>query len=446
MGGVNELDKAQPVGNTKEGANDISASPGVGANDNRDKGVESVQQDAGEAVDGTFHPDTEDRLATIASTKAAGGTSVGNTYKERPLSKQSSSVTGIFASLAIIVSLLAVGGVAYIWYEIRLKQADIASEKVSLERDIESQQSQINRLLTDIEALQTQLESAQSETSDVKARGAELSDRMATVEGQVAELTGAQRIDWMLKEVEHFVMVAERRLSLLGDVDGATALMFEADQLVLRMAEPAARPLRAAIKADLYALEQAGSASIDSEGLFAQLSLLKKQMATLEPAAVQYEPVSTVPVQSPPPGLFGFEYLWFEIKSFFKSLVRVQRVADGEVKPLLMPDQRAYFEQNMLLLFEQAQLALLRSDQQVYTASLIDIGERVELYLRTNTSAAQAFLKSVSSLADKNIAPSIPSIEKSVRAVQVFRDYWQEEKVERQIGREAINAEVNAEE
>ncbi|MCG8312879.1 MAG: uroporphyrinogen-III C-methyltransferase [Pseudomonadales bacterium] len=138
--------------------------------------------------------------------------------------------------------------------------------------------------------------------------------------------------------------------------------------------------------------------------------------------------------------------MWFEVKSFFKSLVRVQRVADGEIKPLLLPDQQAYLEQNMLLLFEQAQLALLRADQQVFKASLLEVEDRVRQYLRTNTTPAQAFLKSVGALANKNIEPSIPSIEQSVRAVQVFRDYWQAEKVERQLGREAIEAEVNVDE
>ncbi|MCG8315703.1 MAG: uroporphyrinogen-III C-methyltransferase, partial [Pseudomonadales bacterium] len=297
MGGVEQLDKAQPVGNT-----------------NKERAMES-QDKAGEAVDGTFHPDNEDRLATLASRPAMRDKSVAYEQKERPLSKQSSKASGVFAGLAIVFSLIAFGVAGYVWYEFRLKQADTASENVALLRDIESQQGQINTLLGEIASLQSQVQSAQSETSSIRASGNELGDRMAAVEGQVAELTGAQRIDWMLKEVEHFVMVAERRLSLLGDVDGATALMFEADQLVLRMAEPAARPLRTAIKDDLYALEQAGSAAIDIEGLFAQLSLLKKQVALLEPAAVRYEAAPNPEEETAAPALFGIEYMWFEVKS-----------------------------------------------------------------------------------------------------------------------------------
>ena len=58
--------------------------------------------------------------------------------------------------------------------------------------------------------------------------------------------------------------------------------------------------------------------------------------------------------------------------------------------------------------------------------------------MRTDTKAAGMVLADLKALEQTNIKPSIPSIEKSVRAVQVFRDFWQNEKLERQATRAAI--------
>ncbi|MCG8670114.1 MAG: uroporphyrinogen-III C-methyltransferase, partial [Pseudomonadales bacterium] len=92
------------------------------------------------------------------------------------------------------------------------------------------------------------------------------------------------------------------------------------------------------------------------------------------------------------------------------------------------------------LLLEQAQLGLLRGDQAVYTASLNEAAKRVKAYLRTNTGEAEAFLTKLSDLSAAIVQSDVPSIEGSVRAVKVFRDFWQQEKIERQLGRNAIEA------
>lgn len=419
-----ELDKSTAVGNT--------------TSDNKEKPAKTNDNE----LKATFHPGEEDRFATIASVAQAKQQKQAKQRKEKALSNQSSKVSGFVAGIAIIGALAALGGVGYLWNEGRVEKAKLEFEKHNQQVELEAQRTQLAALQSTIDSLQKELGETKLLAANVQSDSNLLNGRLSAIEGQIAEMTGSHRIDWMLKEVEHFIMVAERRLSLLGDVNGAQALMFEADQLVREMAEPAARPLRKAVQEDLYALNQAAEVSVDTEGLFTKLGLLNDKVGDLKISSIKYEMELT---QSPTEEIVpedGLAYAWYEIKHFFKSLVRVQHVTENEIKPLLLQDQQAFIEQNIRLLLEQAQLALLRGDQIVYNASLKEVANRINTYLRTNTSESQAFLKTLAELRQEVIDPAVPSIENSVRAVQVFRDYWQKEKVERQLSRAAIKSAV----
>ncbi|MCG8670566.1 MAG: uroporphyrinogen-III C-methyltransferase, partial [Pseudomonadales bacterium] len=298
----------------------------------------------------TFHPDAEDRLTAASTTKSPKPTALKavNKNKEQVLSNQSSSsASSVIGLMALLGALVAIVGVAYLWNESRVEKAKLAYENNSLESELNAQRAQVAALQGSVESLQKDLAATQGYAEVVQTESGVISGRVNAIEGQIAEMTGASRVDWMLKEVEHFVMVAERRLSLLGDVDGALALVVEADELVRDMAEPAARPLRTAIQKDLEALTAASDLAVDTEGLFAQISLLNEKVAALKSDSIAYEmslPKTNSEEILPAAGL---EYAWYELKQFVKSLVRVQRVTDGEIKPLLLQDQQAFVEQNI---------------------------------------------------------------------------------------------------
>ncbi len=100
---------------------------------------------------------------------------------------------------------------------------------------------------------------------------------------------------------------------------------------------------------------------------------------------------------------------------------------------MLLADQQEYLQQNIFVLLEQAQLSLLRTDYVGFKVSLKQARKRIEQYLRTDTPEAEFVLAELQSLADIPMVTAVPSIESSVTALQVFRDYWQQEKIERQL-------------
>lgn len=358
---------------------------------------------------------------------------------------KSSKGPWILGTLAFLASLGALGGVYYLWNQSQLEITRQNGEASALQAAISGQKSNLESLQGSLSGMESRIQQTLRSTNEAKAQleseSGALLGRMSAIEGQIAEVTGSQRIDWMLKEVEHFIMVAERRLSLLGDVNGAIALLGEADNLVREMLEPSARPLRKALKQNLMQLEQAAKVNVDTEGLFLSIVALHEQVDELPVEGVSFEmnlAKPDAPEATPEPGIDNF---LSEMKNFADSLVNVQRISGEEIRPLLLNDQRAFVVQNIKLLLEQAQLALLRGDQKVYEASLEAAGKRISSYLRTNEKGVANFLDSLKKLEQATVKPVVPSITESVRAVQVFRDFWQKEKVERLISRGKIETE-----
>lgn len=360
--------------------------------------------------------------------------------------QKSSKGPWVLGTLAFLLSLGALGGVGYLWNQAKVNQVAGEGQSSALDAKITGQENVVNSLKGTVGSMESRLQNAVNSSTEAKAQfeseSSALLGRMSAIEGQIAEVTGSQRIDWMLKEVEHFVMVAERRLSLLGDVRGATALLTEADALVREMLEPSARPLRKAIKSDLMSLEEAAKVNVDTEGLFLRIATLHDSVDKLPVEGISYEmnlaKQDAKPADEKPAD--GVDSFVSEVKNFAESLVSIQRVSGDEIRPLLLSDQRAYVVQNIKLLLEQSQLALLRGDQKVYEAGLKEAGKRVSSYLRTNSPGTEAFLEELDKLGKIAVKPVVPPINDSVRAVQVFRDFWQKEKVERLVSRGSVEA------
>jgi uncharacterized protein HemX len=86
----------------------------------------------------------------------------------------------------------------------------------------------------------------------------------------------------------------------------------------------------------------------------------------------------------------------------------------------------------VVLLLNQAQLALLQRDNEAFHLSLNEAKDRVQLYLRTHSAEAKFFINELNHLTQVKLRPSVPSLEASSRAVRVFREFWNKEKLIRE--------------
>ncbi|MCP1366791.1 uroporphyrinogen-III C-methyltransferase, partial [Halomonas sp. BBD48] len=107
--------------------------------------------------------------------------------------------------------------------------------------------------------------------------------------------------------------------------------------------------------------------------------------------------------------------LWQEIK----ELVVVRR-HDQALEALMTPEQESYLRQNVRLQLEQAQLALLQANPELYRASLEKAITLIEGYYDTDSDGVQQVLDTLRSLMDKTIRPELPDISESLQALRDF--------------------------
>jgi len=230
--------------------------------------------------------------------------------------------------------------------------------------------------------------------------------------------------------VEHFITVAEQRLTLLGDARGALALMSEADDIVRAMQEPKARTLREAMVKDIHKLKLASETSVDVEGIFLRLSALSDRVVKLGIPSfeLKQEPMTAQAGDVLPED--GLPLFWYRFKKFLASLYDYQKHPKG--RPITLTEDREFLARNVIMLLQQAQLALLRGDNQAYRVSLTGARERVEMYIHQQSGETQFFVAEISELLAVQLRPPMPTLEESSRAVRVFRDYWNKEKLIRE--------------
>lgn len=332
--------------------------------------------------------------------------------------------------LGFMFGLAAAGGVGYMFFQQQQEQLAVLEQRQQLAREQQAQASIIAKIQTDMNTLAQQLKQDRDAIKSVNQNRELLQSRMSSLEKEISAITGSHRIDWMLREVEHFINVAEQRLSLLGDARGALALMLEADDIVRAMQEPTARPLREAMVKDIHQLKLASENSLDVDGVFLRISDLAERVSKLgipHYELYQEPPEASVAESMPEDGveLFGARFL-----DFLGSLVRYQKHV--KTKPLLLSAERDYLAKNIELLLNQAQLALLRGDNSAYHLSLNEAKDRIGMYVRQQTKETQFFITEVTSLASIQLKPDVPTIEASSRAVRVFREFWNKEKLVRE--------------
>ncbi|MBA53522.1 MAG: hypothetical protein CMK89_03620 [Pseudomonadales bacterium] len=336
-------------------------------------------------------------------------------------------------SVLILSLLLAAGAAGLVGYQFYLTQQEklqILTEREELSRTLQARAHRLEGLEGEITQITNQLKQEREALKSANQNRELLQSRITVLEKDIAAISGAHRIDWMLREVEHFITVAEQRLTLLGDATGALALLQEADDIVRAMQEPSARPLREALVRDIHKLKLAAETNVDVEGIFLRLSQLSDRVIKLgipsfelKQAPMEPEPGEVLPEE-------GLALFWYRFKKFLGSLYDYQKHPKG--RPITLTEDREFLARNVVMLLQQAQLALLRGDNEAYRVSLTGARERVEMYIQQQTGETRFFVAELSDLLKVKLRPPMPTIEESTRGVRVFRDFWNKEKLIRE--------------
>lgn len=252
---------------------------------------------------------------------------------------------------------------------------------------------------------------------EFEAYRGEVNEALDRVLAELAREQSADEREWLHAEAAYLLRLANQRVQLERDPEGAAALLRTADARLNEADNPALLPVRRALASELAALEAVPR--VDRTGLYLALDAQQQQLATLPLSQDVEELALEIGNSEAPSG--GWREQLGRFAGELSSLVTV-RQHDEALEALIAPDQEAYLRQNVRLLIEQAQLALLKEEEALYRASLDEAIALVEGYYATDREGVQSTLTRLAELREREVRPELPDISASQQALSRFID------------------------
>lgn len=306
-------------------------------------------------------------------------------------------------NLVLMLGLFAVAGYAGF---LGWQQQQKTSSEVAVLRDRLAQAQAKADALGQRE--QDLLKQAQSLTKSANS----LQEQVAHNTDRLGKLPGAERQDWLLAEAEYLLRLANQRLQLERDWDGAISMLTAADNVLLETRNPRMNVIRSEIARELLALRAVPA--IDNVGAIARLQALQEQVTKLPwmPEKLVLDPVSNKQPETLEKQQWHWQ-LWFAIRDSVSRMVRITE-RDTPMAAPLSPDQQYYLQQNMNLMLEQAQVALLREQAELYQSSLKRMSTWLDEYLVIEDERTRATRASLTELLEWDVNPEVPDISASL--------------------------------
>jgi len=311
-------------------------------------------------------------------------------------------------SLALILALAVLAWFG--WQQLQMRDSQLAA----LQTLVQQQQKQLDQVEQRHQERLSRLDNFQDQVREQVQR---LDRQLISTSQQLLNMGAKGRTDWLLAEAEYLLRLANQRLLMERDAAGALAILQAADGVLAETDEVALYPVRRQIAQEIVALESV--ADLDRTGVFLKLEALVRAVDQLEQ---RLDEPKTAPEESSQLDLTESagevaSSLWEELK----QLIVVRRL-DQPVEPLLPPENVFFLRQNLRLMLEQAELALLDKNQDVYEASLAKAATWVERYFTSpvqgTNNAARAFMRNLESLRQVQVDPQLPDISESLRLLK----------------------------
>ncbi len=333
--------------------------------------------------------------------------------------KQSSSKSAIAAVLLSVIAVAGVAGVGY-WGKLQLAELNTAIDK-----KLSSQQLAATAALTDSQTALAELNESfqqiQAEKASQTVEIAALQERLSDAIKQVEAGRNRSENDWRLAEAEYLLRLANQRVLMEKRSEGALALLKNTDQIIKELDDVSLYALRQALASDIATLE--ALPKLDVEGTYLRLTALIEQTKDLPTLSLEQQRQLPELLNEITSNTVAPETQAAITSGFAKALAKLESLVviqqhDKPVEPILSPDQGHYLRQNIQLLLEQSQLALLRQQSDIYKNSLTRAQALLEQYFdKTNTNTA-ALLRALSQLSKLEVAPTIPDISGSLKQLQ----------------------------
>ncbi|WP_415886172.1 uroporphyrinogen-III C-methyltransferase [Neptuniibacter sp. QD37_6] len=326
--------------------------------------------------------------------------------------------------LALPISIIALGAAGYLYWLSLQQSNSVAQNNAAIEAQVSASLSDargsIDQALAGMNQTLGQLKSqSQADKNNID----ELQARLTKSIQQVTANQKTNRKDWLLAEVEYLLRLANQRVLMEQTSAGALKLLKSADKILKETDDVSIYDVRKALAADIAALEAVPV--LDTEGVFLQLGALNNQVQNLRliPISKQHKLPDLLEEVTPEvveeSWTAGLQESWSKATDKLNKLVVIQH-RDEPIEPLLSPQQTYYLQQNLHLMLEQAQLALLQRKQSSYDASLNKAHDWVSTYFEQSDGTTQSLLRGISELKSVKVTAKMPDISGSLRSLKNY--------------------------
>ncbi|MCP1302347.1 uroporphyrinogen-III C-methyltransferase [Halomonas sp. R1t8] len=360
-----------------------------------------------------------------ASTSSKSGSTSATRGPGKPTPPSStgggSSKGGGVAIALVIILALALGLITWQGWQRLDSQQQRLDELAQQAQNSASQQavSELESRIEEGEAERSQaLESTVSELrSELDSYRSDINSTLDEVLTLLSQEQDTDERDWLHAEAAYLLRLANQRLQLEGDVEGAAALLRTADARLADADNPALTPVRREIANELAALDAVPQ--VDRTGIYLALNAQQERVAGLRLSQEIEERAVTSSIEQPPTGTFQRQLARFGEE--LKDLV-VIRQHDEALEALITPEQESYLRQSLRLILEQSQLALLKEEPELYEASIDKALELLNGYYDTEREETQSVIARLQELKQAEVKPELPDISASQQALASFID------------------------
>lgn len=402
-------------------------------------------QESKTAADSPDQPTSDEPVAETATSDSADGDTTAASAETPSGSPPASGGRGgdgaepsprrSFSAVAWLALLLVLGlGAAAVWYlpQLQLKEEALTGRIEQLEAFAGGKQDNLDAVRQEIrqelntelagisDELEEQRTALRGETKDLQQTTSSLSQKLETMEAELAEQRKAlsrfntdDRPSWLLAEAEYLLRLANQRLIMAGDTVAARALLESADNLLREIDNVALHDVRRALAADLAAVRAVPA--IDVEGIYLRLAALIEQADQLQ--------IFSLPEREAQPEAPAADGWQDRLREGYEAALQklseyiAIRRRDTPAQALMDPQFEGLVRQNLRMLFEQAQVALLSGNATLYRESLERAQHWVAQFEESDEAAASAMSREIDQLAGRRVTVDMPDVSRSLSAL-----------------------------
>ncbi|QIB65252.1 uroporphyrinogen-III C-methyltransferase [Kineobactrum salinum] len=334
---------------------------------------------------------------------------------------------GAIAWLALLLVVVLAAAAGWQWWLAQQRESALLQRLEALENRPQPElpaapaAPDYSEIRAELKQLEQRLRaSLEQGLADLRPRWREQDERLQQLEAQLAgqstklaRITGGDRANWLLAEAEYLLRLANQRLIMTADVGSARALLQSADRILRQLDDVSLHPVRRALAGELAALRAVPEADI--EGLYLRLAALVDQvpeLAIFELPRRESEPVTDDAGSWQGRLRQGYQEALRKLSGY----VTVRR-RELPATALIDPQWEGLLRQNLVMLLQQAQAALLSGNAVLYRESLQRAHRWVSEFFLTDEAAARAMAGEIDQLAEQPVGVELPDISASLRAL-----------------------------